>query len=417
MPDMSPAAGSALPVGARDPRLDFFRGLSLLMIYINHVPGTVYENFTSRNFGLSDAAEGFVFMSGCAAALAYGPKMKHGLNWASVRKGWGRSWTLYLTHMFTTIWAIAIVSGAALWFGSSVMLEQQGYQVMGSDPLAFMIGIASLGHQLGYVNILPMYAVLMLGAPFLIRLGQRSPIGLLAASVGFWAFTGMTHFDLPNFPQEGGWFFNPFAWQMIFSFGILTGLALRHGRRFAPLKGWLIWVAAIWVAFCLVWVKSETIKTGIGEYVRHLRDLGAPFFLVEFDKTYVSLPRFAHFIALAYLLSLPWGVPRFAASKAMAPVRLLGRHGLQVFAASTVLAIFSQAVKQVHPAGFGQDSVLILGGLALLWAFAWIRDRIRQSDKAIAAAQHARHAAPHAPRAAGAAATTEGKPHFAAAAR
>lgn len=55
----------------RDARLDMFRGLALLMIFINHVPGTAWENFTSRNFGFSDAAEAFVFMSGVAAGLAY----------------------------------------------------------------------------------------------------------------------------------------------------------------------------------------------------------------------------------------------------------------------------------------------------------------------------------------------------------
>ena len=65
MPDTLPK----LPT-SRDPRLDFFRGLSLVMIYLNHVPGTIYEMFTSRNFGHSDAAEGFVFMSGTAAAMA-----------------------------------------------------------------------------------------------------------------------------------------------------------------------------------------------------------------------------------------------------------------------------------------------------------------------------------------------------------
>ena len=65
-PDMTQA-----PLTGRDPRLDFFRGLCLAMIFINHVPGQIYETFTSRNFGFTDAAEGFVFMSGAAAGLAY----------------------------------------------------------------------------------------------------------------------------------------------------------------------------------------------------------------------------------------------------------------------------------------------------------------------------------------------------------
>ena len=51
------------------------------MIFINHVPGTLYENYTSRNFGFSDAAEAFVFMSGMAAA----PRSPASPGWFPVR--------------------------------------------------------------------------------------------------------------------------------------------------------------------------------------------------------------------------------------------------------------------------------------------------------------------------------------------
>ena len=57
---------------SRDHRIDFWRGVALVMIFFNHVPGTLWENFTSRNFGFSDAAELFVFLAGFAAAFAYG---------------------------------------------------------------------------------------------------------------------------------------------------------------------------------------------------------------------------------------------------------------------------------------------------------------------------------------------------------
>lgn len=379
-----PETKTPLPSGARDPRLDFFRGLSLVMIYLNHVPGTIYEHFTSRNFGHSDAAEGFVFMSGCAAALAYGPKMAEGLNGPIFRRIWGRSWLLYMVHILTAVWAIAIVSAAALWFGGEALLTKNAFQPLTTEPLAFLVGIATLGHQLGYVNILPMYAVLLLGAPFLIRLGQRAPMGLLAFTIGFWVLTGMTRLDLPNYPFEGGWFFNPFAWQLLFSLGILTGLALRKGHRFVPVKSWLIWPAALWAILCAIWVNSEYLMGTLGHVVWQLREWGVPFFLVDFDKTYVSGPRLTHFLALGYLLSLPGIVPRIAASAAMKPVRLLGRHGLPIFATGTVLAIFAQAVKEVHPGGFLQDSVLILGGLAIQWAFAAIRERIKRPPQSAA---------------------------------
>ncbi|MFT3688022.1 OpgC family protein [Paenirhodobacter sp.] len=361
---------TGLPRGARDPRLDLFRGLSLVMIYINHVPGTIYENFTSRNFGLSDAAEGFVFMSGCAVALAYGPRLADGLAPGAVLKSWGRAWTLYLAHLLTTVWAMAIVAGAVLWFGADEVLKNNSFIMMWHQPVEVTLGVATLGHQFGYVNILPMYAVLMLMAPFLVRLGQRSPKMLLGGSILFWVVTGELKLDLPNYPQPGGWFFNPFAWQLIFSLGILTGLGLRSGQRFVPVRGWLFWGAVAWLLFCLVWVKVPDVMALMNQSLARLVEAGVPPLLAGFDKTYVSLPRLAHFLVLAYVLSMPGLVPRIAAARVLEPIRLIGRHSLPVFAAGTVLAILAQTVKDVHPAGLLQDTVLVLGGVVLLWALA-----------------------------------------------
>ncbi len=376
-PALSSQAHAVKPLGARDPRLDFFRGLSLAMIYINHVPGTFYENFTSRNFGLSDAAEGFVFMSGCAAALAYGPRLHTGLNWPGIRKVWGRAWLLYMVHILTAVWAIAIAAGAAQWFGAGEMLRHNAFGPLNSEPLAFLVGIATLGHQLGYVNILPMYAVILLGAPFLIRLGQRSPAGLLAFSIALWAFSGTFGIDLPNYPFSGGWFFNPFAWQLLFCLGILTGLFLRQGERFVPVTHWLIWPALIWLVFSAFWAQSAQMQADLGHVIWTLLQYDIPRFLVDFDKTYVSGPRLLHFLALGYVLSLPWLVPRLAASRWVQPIRTLGKQGLHVFALGTVLAVLAQAVKTAHPGGFAQDSALILGGLAAQWVFAAVREHLR----------------------------------------
>ena len=40
------------------------------------------------------------------------------------------------------------------------------------DPLGAMIGLPTLGHQLGYFNILPLYMVLLLATPVMILLGR-----------------------------------------------------------------------------------------------------------------------------------------------------------------------------------------------------------------------------------------------------
>ena len=56
----------------RDSRVDALRGIALLMIFIDHVPGNLLSQVTMRNFGFSDAAEMFVLLAGFASMVAYG---------------------------------------------------------------------------------------------------------------------------------------------------------------------------------------------------------------------------------------------------------------------------------------------------------------------------------------------------------
>ena len=78
-------------VKQRDTRIDVFRALALLTIFINHVPGTVYENLTHKNFGFSDSAEAFVLISGIAVGLAYGSKFEPGNRFLITLKAWRRA--------------------------------------------------------------------------------------------------------------------------------------------------------------------------------------------------------------------------------------------------------------------------------------------------------------------------------------
>src|SRR5215470_10626293 len=63
----------ATPVRAdtRDLRVDFFRGLALLIIFIDHIPENVFALITLRNFGFSDATEIFIFLSGYSAGYVF----------------------------------------------------------------------------------------------------------------------------------------------------------------------------------------------------------------------------------------------------------------------------------------------------------------------------------------------------------
>jgi len=365
----------------RDLRIDVFRGLALVMIFINHVPGTVYENFTSRNFGPSDAAEGFVLMSGVAAGLAYSPMFRNPPWWPGTARVWARTWTLYLVHLMMTAWALAIAAGAALWLGTTYAIHANQVQVFLREPLGFLVGIPLLTHQLGYVNILPMYAVILIFTPAMLWLALRAPAVLAALSALLWLLTGLFEWNMPAFPNPGGWYFNPFAWQVVFVVGLLTGVALRQGKRLVPVRRWMQWVAGAVLLIGLLRVRVPAAGDTFNHMMWLANQGGVHRFFTITDKTYVTWPRLFHILALAYLLS-SWGWVRRAASSAFAaPLALMGRNALPVFVFGSLIALLCQVIKQAAPPGLALDTVLILGGLALQIALAFCRDRFALKNR------------------------------------
>ncbi|MEH6774981.1 MAG: OpgC domain-containing protein [Cereibacter changlensis] len=363
------------PPSGRDQRLDVFRGIALVMIFINHVPSTIYENLTSRNFGFSDAAEGFVVMSGIAAGLAYSAGFRPAPTWAGARRIWRRAWTLYMVHMLTSIWAIAVSAAAALWFAAPQLLHENQVWILFKKPLGFLVGLPLMTHQLGYTNILPLYTVLLIAAPALLILALRWPRLLLAGSVLLWAAAGQFRLNLPNFPNPGGWFFNPVSWQLLFVVGLMTGVAMKQGRRFVPVLPWLQWLTGGYLLFSLLSAKIPAVSAMLGHGLWMVNQAGVPWFFTVFDKTFVTAPRLLHILSLVYFLSTLAWVRQAATAQALRTFALLGRHSLPVFATGTVLCFALQGVKDVLGDHFLLDTLLLGGGLGLQLGLAFLTER------------------------------------------
>ncbi|AJE48042.1 OpgC family protein [Celeribacter indicus] len=333
----------------RDPRIDAFRGLALLMIFFDHTPDNPYQYLTVRNIGFSDAAEAFFIMSGVAAGLAYSGRFlpearkEKGL-WHAVSPMWKRSWTLYLTQIFLTAMAIAIFAGGAVFFGLDTLLTQINLKQVFTNTEEALIGIPLLGHQLGYVNILPAYSVLLFVGPLAIFLGVRRPWHLLAASAALWFAAGIWRLNLPNYPNSGGWFFNPIAWQFIFVIGLLTGIFLHRGERLVPKSPWLFGLALGWLAMVLAWRYLPVFGPFMNHQMSLLAKAGLPFNITSHDKTFLAVPRLTHALALAYVLSCMGWVTRLTGTRALSFLRLLGRQGLLVFATGTILSLIGHVV-------------------------------------------------------------------------
>ena len=368
----SPASTTTTGVTAgRDARLDMFRGLALVMIFINHVPGTAYEAFTNRNFGFSDAAEAFVFMSGMAAGLAYSNRYRSGSLWAAIAKVWARARQLYYVHIAITMLSLAIFAAAAKWFDMPEVLTKNNIAPLFQQPLSVLVGIPLLTHQLGYLNILPLYMTLLLATPVFLLVGLKKPWLLLGLSIALWIVAGQFRMNLPAFPNSGGWFFNPFSWQILFVIGLLSGAAMKVGSKFIPYHPALFAAAGIFLLIVLLWMKVPPFgKLGMSG-LSALSQAGVPFYITWFDKTFLALPRLLHALVLFYFLGHLPVMRSFADSAIAAPLRIMGRQGLAVFAAGTVLSMALQAVRTGRQSDPLVDGILLGSGLLALFALAW----------------------------------------------
>ncbi len=365
---MSMMQNAGQTVKMRDTRLDVFRALALLSIFINHVPGTIYEKFTHREFGFSDSAEAFVLISGLAVALAYSSKFVEGNRLLLSLKMARRSMTLYMAQMMTTLITLGIFGFTAIYMKRPEMLEMINIKTVMEQPAQAFVGLVTLGHQLGYNNILSLYLVLMLFAPLMLYLSRISISLMLTISGAIWFLSGYYHIAPMNYPTPGVWFLNPLSWQFLFAIGIGAMTYAKQGGRFDQNRPLMI-AAISYLVFSLLWLRLPHPNWDIS--------FGLPAVLTGFDKTYLSATRLLHVLALAYVIA---GLPALSEKARLDmsnPLAVLGKHSLPVFVAGTILAMIGQAVRYVHPVSLSFDTLLIATGImaqfALVYYLEWLR--------------------------------------------
>src|ERR1700761_3652218 len=83
----------------RDLRLDLMRGIGQWMVFLDHIPHDVVGWLTLRNYGFSDAAEFFVFISGYLVGFIYAPIIRAGLFLAAAKRLFKRAAQMYVAHV------------------------------------------------------------------------------------------------------------------------------------------------------------------------------------------------------------------------------------------------------------------------------------------------------------------------------
>lgn len=346
----------------RDTRIDVFRALALLTIFINHVPGTIYEHFTHKNLGFSDSAEAFVLISGMAVALAYGHRFGPGERLLSSLKMWRRAGVLYVAHLMTTLATIAIFASAAIFLKHPEFLNKINIRPLIDQPAEALLGLVTLGHQLGYNNILSMYAVVLILTPLMMLVARISLPLMVGLSGLVWLLSGIYRIAPGNYPNDGVWFLNPFSWQFLFAIGIAGTMHVRRGGRICAHPA-LIGVAVGYLILSLAWVRIPLWGINIS--------MGMPAVLTGFDKTFLSVPRLLHIVAIAYLIAVVPTLNSIARTSPHNPLAILGKHSLPVFIAGTLLAMVAQVMKLVNPGGLPYDTLLIATGIVMQFTLAY----------------------------------------------
>jgi hypothetical protein len=344
--------------------IDFWRGVVLVAILCDHIPGNLIEKATPRNFGFSDSAEAFVFLSGFSVGLAYYRRAVEA-DWRGVmQRCFGRALRIYEVHVGITLAALVVFAAAYAICAAPSLIEADGRAFVFHSPLQGGLGVALLTQQLGYFNILPMYIMLMLWSPVILAMARKSVLLTLGVSFTIYAAARLG-LALPNWPEPGTWFFNPFAWQLIFTLGVLACVLWRRTPpSYSPQ------IFALSIAGLIFAAVAVTDAAGLAPGFRD-----AVFARFDMGKQNLGFGRLIHFLMLAYVITQTPLLLKLAKTSVGESLQRLGRHSLAVFALGSLLSCMGQAVIRVAEAQFSVGSTIVgplytLFGVIGLFLFA-----------------------------------------------
>ncbi|HKJ63015.1 MAG TPA: OpgC domain-containing protein [Hyphomicrobiales bacterium] len=358
---------SSAPLNKRDPRLDFFRGVAMFLILIAHTPGNWWVNWIPARLGFSDAAEIFVFCSGMASAIAFGKIFEQQGMLMGTARIMHRVWQVYWTHIalfFAVVTELILIDK---W------LSPVEHAYSGTYNLAIffenirdcIFGLLTLTYVPNYWDILPMYLVILALVPIVMLLRRLNPYAPFVFMATLWALAGLRYLDLPAEPwSDRRWFFNPFAWQLLF----FTGFAFIRGWLPKPpiRKDWMI--VAVIVIIASIPLSQHYLLWDI-KPIQDIRQWLQPVI----TKTEFGLFRYLHFLALAYLgYSIATRLGDRMSGLVVDLARKVGQQSLAVFASSLFIAQILGTL--VHLVGVNNFSVFIMNmvGFASLIGVAYV---------------------------------------------
>jgi len=358
----------------RDLRLDLFRGVGLWMIFLDHIPHDVVGWLTLRNYGFSDAAEFFVFISGYLVGFIYAPIIRAGLFLAATKRLIRRALQMYVAHIMLFLLFTAQIARTARRFDNPMYEDEFNVFNFLQHPDVLIGQAMTLRYKPVNLDVLPLFITLIAASPFMLWCLVRRPNLTLAGSGVLYALSRWFDWNIPSYPAGTTWYFNPFCWQLMFVFAAWCG-----SGGFATISNF-VWsraamtIAAAWLAFAFLIVMTWHIPVLAALVPKWMIKIIYPI-----DKTDLDMLRFTHFLALATLVLR--FVPRDWAelrSNWAYPLMMCGRHSLPIFCIGVFLSFSAHWILMQYTRGVWEQLVVSGAGILIMVAVAWVLDRAEE---------------------------------------
>ncbi|MGY3589629.1 hypothetical protein ACVIGB_001493 [Bradyrhizobium sp. USDA 4341] len=367
-----------LPDKGRDLRLDLFRGIANWAIYLDHIPDNIVNWITTRNYGFSDAADLFVFISGYTASFVYARMMLERGFIVGATRLTKRVWQLYVAHIILFVIYIASISYLALRFGDSEIINEFNVAGLVDNATETLRQGLFLKFKPVNLDVLPLYIVLMGLFPPVLWFMLRQPNWTMLASLALWLVSRHMGWNLPAYPA-GTWYFNPFAWQVLFVFGSWCAMGGARANMHIINSRYTLW-------FCVAYLIFALIMTMAGRFP----DLGAMFpdwLFSTFnpnDKTNLAPYRFLHFVVITVLVirfvPKDWSALEW---KVFDPLIVCGQQSLAVFCVGVFLSFVGHFELSMSSGSLFAQIFVSISGIAIMTIVAYYISWSKRQDKPI----------------------------------
>jgi hypothetical protein len=365
-----------LPPKGRDLRLDLFRGLANWQVFINHVPNNIFNWVTTVNYGFSDAADLFVFISGFTASFVYARIMLERGTVVGATRILRRTWQIYVAQVFLFCVYAAGVGYMALEYHDPNLDNIYNVHVFFEHPVHMLAAVLTLRYKPLNMDVLPLYVALMLVFPPILWAMIRKPNLVAIASVLLYLAARYFDWNVPSYPY-GVWYFNPFCWQLYFVLG--AWFALGGSVESTPLirSRSLLVLGAAYLIFALIMT--------LAGFIPELRALLPDWLYSAFnpnDKTNLAPYRVLHLAIIVLLVTrfMPrdWSGLQWRIFK---PAILCGQQSLQTFCTGIFLSFAAYFFMYETTDAIWMQILVNIVGIAILTLLAWYKTWSTRMDK------------------------------------